>query len=178
MKSILLIICTFIITGGLSGCNNTKNLTDVTDKNPPGDTTSIYLVAMAETALHNSLDTPLIGCDDKLVEVIINKKLSPQETLEKLFAYKEYSEEEGIYNVFALSDNLKVEEITVANNFAIVKLSEGLITSDMCDNPRVYAQIAKTLTQFDTIAGVDIYVGDREVNTYLSEKDIPEPGIE
>jgi len=163
--SVLLGICVVI---GLSGCgNDQKTSKDETEAEKNG--TSIYLVAMDEGALDDGTEVENIGCDDALVEVKINKKLSPQEALEALFDYT--TAEDGLYNVFSMSPNLQIEKMIVANDFAIVTLSKDLVTGGMCDGPRVPAQIRKTLMQFDEIDGVDIFVGDEEVSSYLSEKD-------
>ncbi len=170
IQSIIMSICTIMIISGLSGCTGNKDTGDdvATDEKKNG--TSIYLVAMDGTSLGDSLDAPTIGCSDKLVAVQIDQKLSPQEALEELFAYEKYNEDEGLYNVFGLSDNLKVEKMVIANDFAIVTLSKDLIIGGMCDEPRVHAQITQTLTQFDDIDGVDVFVGDESLGEYLSEK--------
>ncbi len=169
LGQIVLIICGVVLVGGLSGCGNNKDSDNNDIAVDAQDETSIYLVAMDGTEFNDSLNTSNIGCDDKLVEVKIDKKLSPQEALEELFAYEEYNEEEGLYNVFGLSDNLKIEKMVVANDFAIVTLSEDLFTGGMCDDPRVRAQISETLMQFEEIDGVDIFVGEEELGSYLSE---------
>jgi len=170
MKKILLATVALIALGGLSGCSKDSNDNVASEKqNQNKQGTSIYLVEMDGTNSDDSLGVPNIGCDDKLVEVKIDKKLSPQEALEELFAYDKYNEEDGLYNAFGLSDNLKIEKMVVANDFAIVTLSEDLIVSGMCDEPRVYAQIIETLTQFDEIDGVDIFIGDKELSSYLSD---------
>ena len=168
MKKVILMMCAIVLVGGLSGCGD-KDSDDGVVADDNQNSTSIYLVAMDGTEFNDSLNTPNIGCDDKLVEVKVGKKLSPQEALEELFAYAEYNEEEGLYNVFGLSDNLKVEKMIVQNDFAIVTLSEDLFTGGMCDDPRVRAQITETLIQFDEIDGVDIFIGDDELSSYLSD---------
>ncbi len=178
MGQIVLMMCSIICVSGLSGCDNNKDSNNNDIAVGVQDETSIYLVAMDGTKFNDSLNTSNIGCDDKLVEVKIDKKLSPQEALEELFAYEEYNEEEGLYNVFGLSDNLKVEKMVVANDFAIVTLSEDLFVGGMCDDPRVYAQITETLIQFDEIDGVDIFIGDEELSSYLldvSEEELGGP---
>ena len=171
MKKIMMGLCAIVIVGGLSGCVDDKdaNKEDIVDKKQKG--TSIYLVALDGTPLNDSLDVSPVGCDDKMVAVQIDQKLSPQEALEALFTYTNYKKEDGLYNVFDLSPNLQIEKMIVANDFAIVTLSEDLITGGMCDDTRVTAQIRKTLMQFDEIDGVDIFIGDEEVTSYLSEKD-------
>lgn len=171
IQNVMLSMCAIMIMGGLSGCISNKDASDDVATDAKQDGTSIYLVAMDGTSLDDSLDAPVMGCDDKLVAVQLKQQLSPQEALEELFTYEEYNEEDGLYNVFALSDDLKVEKMVVANDFAIVTLSGNLITGGMCDEPRVHAQITQTLTQFDDIDGVDIFVGDESLGEYLSEKD-------
>ena len=180
MKKIVLMICAVVFVVGLSGCGDKREVAEKEDNAviDNQDGTSIYLIAMDETEFNDSLSTPNIGCDDKLVEVRVDKKLSPQEALGELFAYAEYDEEKGLYNVFGLSDDLKVENMLVQNDFAIVTLSEDLFTGGMCDDSRVRAQITETLIQFEEIDGVDIFVGDEELSSYLSVMDESDLGIE
>lgn len=169
MKKLAFGIIIFIVVGALSGCG--KNETSSNDEAVVGsdqNSTSIYLTRVDMTEFDNSSDISDIGCGDSVEAVKINKKLSPQEALEELFSYKKYSEEDGLYNVFGSSGDLTVENLLIQNDFAIVTLSEDLNLGGMCDSVRVYAQIDKTLTQFDNIAGVDVFVGDEELSSYLS----------
>lgn len=174
MKNILLLLLVFIIVSGLSGCgkNSTKDTTAKEDKN----TTSIYLVSMPKTESDEPRDIFMNDCNnDEFVEVKIDKKLSPQEALETLFKYKTSDGRDDLYNAFNVSDNLKIEKMLVQNDFAIVTLSKDLVAKNMCDESRIRAQITKTLLQFENIDGVDIFVGDDELSSYIStiNKDKP-----
>jgi hypothetical protein len=185
MKKTLVLVATIVIVSGLSGCGNDDSSKSKGDDTSNGqengiskessensNDTKIYLTTIDETEVNDSSSISLVGCDSKLTEIVINEKLSPQKTLETMLNYKEYSKEKGAYNIFEEFSSLKIEEMIVANDFAIVRLSKDLVAKGMCDSSRIRAQITKTLTQFDNIAGVDIYVGDQELSSYFSEKEI------
>jgi hypothetical protein len=63
---------------------------------------------------------------------------------------------------------LKIENLLIQNNFAIVTLSGNVKINDKCEEMNLYNQIRNTLTQFDEIDGVDIFVGEQELGEYLS----------
>jgi hypothetical protein len=178
MKKIIVVVCAFIFVSSLMGCEKKEDV----NKDKGGEDinkeivekksgTSIYLVKLNEAELNMKLhneNIPMSNCGNELVEINLEKTLSPQEALEQLFTYKEYDKEKGIFNVFAVADNLKLKNLLIKNDFAIVTLAEGLNLPEQCNDMQVYAQIRKTLSQFDEIAGVDILVGEEELRGYLS----------
>ncbi len=177
MKKITIVMCLIIFASGLSGCGkdnndekNSGNKEEVSNVVKKKEGTSIYLVALNEVdsaSENDSSNAPINNCGNEFVEVNLGKKLSPQETLRQLLAYEKYDEEKGTFNAFAMSNNLKVENILIKNDFAIVTLSEGLEPGEACSDMQLYTQIRKTLLQFDEIKGVDVFVGKEELSSYL-----------
>ena len=107
-------------------------------------------------------------CSGKMVEIGVDGKLSPREALEKLFTYPN-NIKEGIYNAFSRVKNVKIDKLIIKNNFAIVTLSGDFQVDDgMCAGRLMHDQIEKTLSQFDDIAGADVFVGNKEISEYLS----------
>jgi len=129
--------------------------------------TLIYLVESKETDF-DGVDSLNVDCDDKIVGVDTNEELSPKGALEKLLSFQ--GQKKGLKNVLKTSDNLKIEKLVIQNNFAILTLSKDLNAGGMCDESQIRAQITQTLTQFDEIDGVDIFVGDEELSSYLMKK--------
>ncbi len=177
MKKIITVICLIIFIGSLSGCGKDdsnkegsggKEEVGMVTKKKEG--TSIYLIALSDVDLvdENGLsDMPVNNCGNKLVEVNLGKKFSPREALNQLLSYEKYDREKGAFNAFAVSNNLKVENLLIKNDFAIVTLSEGLEPGEPCSDMQLYSQLRKTLLQFDEIKGVDIFVGKEELSNYL-----------
>lgn len=169
--NIVTIALVFLI---ITGCNKEEQ---------NQDTTSIYLTALDDTIQQKpmpdmpsendtNIDLPMNNqmshCSNDVVEIKIQKKLSPKEVLEELFNYQQYDKQNKAYNVFGLSNNLKIENLLIKNDFAILTLSGDIKINDTCEEVNIYNQIRKTLTQFDEIEGADIFVGDRELSEYLS----------
>ena len=135
--------------------------------------TAIYLVKVDKSQLPNDEQTgadislPIDMCSGKLVAVGVDGKLSPQEALEKLFNYQA-DLKNGMYNAFSESKNIKIDKLIIKNNFAIVTLAGDIKASEVCGGQLMHDQIVKTLSQFDNVAGADVFVGGREINEYLS----------
>jgi hypothetical protein len=172
-----------IFVSSLFGCGTNKQNDNTNKQNNQNNQqnnneTLIYLAVLKnENNVDNTMSDNL-NCDNKdevIAVKIADKKLSPQETLEKLFIYKPTESQKGMYNVFEKSKNLKIEKLVLANDFAVLTLSKDLSLQSMCDEQRVRAQITKTLLQFDSIKGVDIFVGDEELSSYFSK--INEKGL-
>ena len=181
-------MCLVVFASGLSGCGkNNDDKKDSGSKEEVSDVvkkkegTSIYLIALNEFDLadRDGLgNTPINNCGNELVEVNLGKELSPQETLKQLLSYEKYDKEKGTFNAFAVSNNLKIENILIKNDFAIVTLSEGLAPGEPCSDMQLYAQIRKTLLQFDEIKGADVFVGKEELSSYLMklrDRDVNNP---
>ena len=177
MKKIIVVMCLIVFASSLSGCGkdsddkkDTENKEEVSSVVKKKEGTSIYLIALNEGDLASEdglSGAPINNCENKLVEVSLGKKLSPQETLKQLLSYQKYDKEKGTFNAFAMSNNLKVKNLLIKNDFAIVTLSEGLVPGEACSDMQLYSQIRKTLSQFNEIKGVDVFVGKEELSSYL-----------
>lgn len=161
----------FAVTA-LNGCGCSKDEKSSAEDAISGsqDGTMIYLAKLDEGEFDDLSDDLLLNCVGNVEAVSIDEKLSPQEALEKMFVYDEYTKGSGLYNIFEMSNDLKVDNLLIQNDFAIVTLSEELNLGTN-NSECAYAQIRKTLTQFDGIDGVDIFIGDKELSTYVSERE-------
>ena len=188
MKKIIIIIVGLAILIALAGIFKFNYLANqpgydidgnkekkATDKEKPKEakktSPAIALIAMDGSELNKNLtQTKKIGCDDKLVIIEMEDNItSPSELLEKLFNYKDYKEEDGYYNVFSLSKNLKVDNLDITDGKAILKLSGDLFVGGMCDNPRLFEQIFETINTVTPIGGLEVYINGTELSAYLSE---------
>lgn len=107
-------------------------------------------------------------CDGEITPLKIDGKLSPKEALEKLFNYKADTGK-GFYNAFSTVKNIKVEKLVIKNDFAIVTLAGDFQKGDGCLGRLMHDQIVKTLSQFDNIAGADVFVGEEEITGYVEK---------
>jgi len=176
MKKILLLLCLLIIAGSLSGCGSkdekkseNKNNQTVNNDVVQLEGTLIYLVDLSNIDTNNQADLPMHYCGNSLVGVRLNEKLTPREALERLFNYKDEQQDDKFFNPFSLAKNLKIKDLVIKNDFAILTLTEGLSLEEeyICSGNQLHDQIEKTLVQFDNIAGVDVFVGDQELSSYL-----------
>ena len=75
-----------------------------------------------------------------------------------------------LYNALYRS-SLAVQSLAIdAQGQATVKLSGALVVGGVCDDPRVFAQLAETALQFSTVKGVTALVNGQELTEILSEK--------
>ena len=196
MKKISIIAILLISVVFLSACNkNTeksnkaKNQKTVQKQQNNENQTEIYLVKIKQPEVENDnqLKEPKLEdiqtspninsinpggidiCSGEITAVKVDGKLSPKEALEKIFTYPN-NPAQGIYNAFSKSKNIKIDKLDIKNNFAIVTLS-GDFQSDnySCSGRLMHDQIVKTLSQFDNIAGADIFVGQEEITGYLEK---------
>jgi len=187
MKKIILLLGLIMSVSILGACGNKDNQGDKkqnieqttakTNNNqntqPNENQTAIYLVKLDKQKTDFSEDNatlPFGICSGQLTPVIINEKLSPQKALETLLNYPNDTSK-GIYNAFSESQNIKIDKLLIKNNFAIVTLSGDIKAGEPCLGQLMHDQITKTLSQFDNIAGADVFVGDKEINTYLNEQE-------
>jgi len=173
MKKIIMVLFIVLTVVSLGACKSDNKQDKAKDKNTASKVaeqknyTVIYLAKM-EKPVDGDVAPPTADCDKNLVEIKLDGKLSPRQTLEKLLSYKVSDENQGVFNAFASAKNLKIEDMLVKNNFVIVKLSGELKVEDMCSERQIYNQIKKTLVQFDDIAGADIFMNGQEFSQYLA----------
>lgn len=115
-----------------------------------------------------------IGCGDSLVEVevpIAPTSTPVQAALNLLFAGKSQSiGQSGLYNALYQS-NLRLDNFSLSNNGeATIKISGITALGGVCDDPRFVAQIQSTILQFPTIKKADIFINNKPLADFLSEK--------
>ena len=174
-KKIFILLSIFLTTAFLAGCSK-KNETQIQTKTPQtDDRMGLFVVkvddkiAPTDTSIANTEGTqlPMNICIGNIVENKIDEKLTPQEALEKLFTYKPNSSD-GLYNVFNKFKDIKIKDLVIKNNFAIVRLSGDFTGAQECDGQLAHDQIVKTLSQFDNIAGADVFIEDEEITGYFA----------
>ncbi len=119
---------------------------------------NIYFVAMGD----NGASGELIGCGDSLVPVQVS--IEPtlgvlRAALTELFKLEGQADygQSGLYNALYLS-HLEIDDLSVVNGEAIMKLSGQVVTGGECDIPRIEAQLEATALQFATVDEVTITV--------------------
>jgi spore germination protein GerM len=75
--------------------------------------------------------------------------------------------ESGLYTALAQAD-LSLDEVSIENGEAVIKLSGDLSLGGVCDNPRVQAQLVETALQFPTVNKVSIFLNDEPLEEALS----------
>lgn len=108
-----------------------------------------------------------IGCGDSVVPVVT--KIAPtaaplKAALVRLLAVKDENYcQTGLTNSLHQS-SLSVEEVSISNKTAIIKLTGEYKDSGHCDTPRAQAQLLETAKQFPTVKNVKIFVNGEELN--------------
>lgn len=199
MKKISVIVILLVVVmllGACGGGNNKSNkgggkqFKSTKEQKENKARTEIYLVKVnslagtANDSRQNQLEKPtatdisrpvdnqdfrlLDFCSGEIISLKIDGKLSPKETLEKLFDYKADAGK-GFYNAFSTVKNIKIEKLIIKNNFAIITLSGDFQKGNGCLGRLMHDQIVKTLSQFDDIAGADVFVGEEEITGYVEK---------
>lgn len=177
MKRIGTILIVIFCISVFSGCNNKDreqqnvsiNKNDIETKQRDKEQgTLIYLSVMNNRKKDLTYDSE--NCSGEVVKIVLDEKLSPKETLGRLFTYVDNGKDDDKFNVFSTSKNLKIEDLIIKNDFATLKLSDSVVFDNLvCDGQRIRTQIEKTLLQFSDIGGVDIFIGDKELGSYLND---------
>ncbi|MBS3784749.1 MAG: GerMN domain-containing protein, partial [Anaerolineae bacterium] len=140
---------------------------------PTGDDlftrTNIYLIAVGDDGQSGKE----IGCDDSVipVQVPIEPTIAPlTAALNELLAIesREYGQS-GLYNALYQSD-LMLEDVTIENREAIVRLSGTLTVGGVCDGPRIEAQLEETALQYATVDRVSIFINGTPLEQLLSQQ--------
>jgi hypothetical protein len=185
-----------VLSISLGGCNlspiNTSTLPDQSGNKPispiqetkilpvqtsptPGLTKSnqklnIFLIAGGDNGRHGKR----IGCGDSVVPMEV--EIAPttditttvKAALNQLFSISDkYVGQSGLYHSLAAS-HLQIDDISINNGNATIRLTGSLSLSGECDNPRVEAQLEATILQFPQISGASIYLNDKTLNEALS----------
>jgi len=147
-----------------------RTATPVGTGSPTVYTLQIFLIAVED----NGKSGPLVGCGDSVVPVQV--EIPPTQAvlkaaLEKMLSLKDqYYGQSGLYNALYQS-SLKVDRIGIdSSGKASVYLTGTLKLGGECDNPRVQAQLEKTVLQFATVTEADIFINDKPLADALSLK--------
>lgn len=136
---------------------------------PAAQSVAIYLIALED----NGRSGTQIGCGDSVVPVQV--QIAPtrgvlRAALEQLLALDQpYYGQSGLYDALYPSD-LRIDEVSVADGLATIRLSGSLRLGGVCDNPRVQAQLEQTALQFSTVNRTAILINERPLEEVLSEK--------
>jgi len=130
---------------------------------------NIYLIAVGDDGQSGRE----IGCDDSVipVEVPIEPTIAPlTAALNELLAIetREYGQS-GLYNALYQSD-LALEDVTIENREAVIRLSGSLTLGGVCDEPRVRAQLRETALQYATVDQVSIFVNGTSLDQLLDQR--------
>jgi len=131
---------------------------------------TIFLIALED----NGNSGKKIGCNDSAVPVEIQLSQPNQAVLlvalETLLAVKsQYYGGSGLYNSLYQS-NLKLENLKLENDEAVIHLKGDLKLGGVCDNPRLQAQLEETALQYSTINQVKIFINGIPLDKVLSEE--------
>ena len=108
----------------------------------------------------------VVGCGDSVVPVLV--KIAPTASplkaafSELLAAKGEFYCQTGLRNSLSQS-SLKVEEVSIRNRVATVRLTGEYRDGGHCDTPRAQAQLEETARQFPTVRRVRILVNGGEL---------------
>jgi hypothetical protein len=129
----------------------------------------IYLIGLEDSGQGGSP----VGCGDSTIPVEV--EITPTQgvlkaALEKLLSIKDqYYGQSGLYNALYQSD-LQVESVTIEAGKTTVNLTGSLILGGECDDPRVQAQLEKTVLQFPSVTSADIFINGKTLAEALSLK--------
>lgn len=138
--------------------SNRFRVTQAEDDNQDRFTrTQIYLIALEDDGASGIA----VGCGDSAVPVTV--EIEP--TLAVMTAAmrhlvnldERYYGQSGLYNALYESD-LTVEDVTLYNGHATIRLSGTLSVGGVCDVPRIEAQLRRTALQYSTVDSVSIFV--------------------
>lgn len=118
---------------------------------------TIYLVAIGD----NGASGALIGCQDSLIPVTTQfaPTVAPMTAAyQNLLSLKTaYFGESGLYNALYQS-NLTLQAINIQNRQALVYLTGNVVSSGVCDAPRIHAQLRQVALQYNTVDTVAVFI--------------------
>jgi hypothetical protein len=65
---------------------------------------------------------------------------------------------------------LRLASVSIRRDVAKLHFAGRLVTSGVCDGPRVQAQIEETALQFPTVKKVKVFINGTPLSEYLSER--------
>jgi|GEM_PF-3320313 len=141
--------------------------------NPAGSTTNMYYVALDDDGRTGEK----IGCGDSIVPVAralsLTNRTEEQKmriALESLLADKATTVIGTSYRNALAESTLRINQIAFDNATQqyVVALSGTLVSGGTCDDPRIIAQLTRTVAQFAPNNGVTITVNGTPLATLLS----------
>lgn len=174
MRSLLVLSVALLITVVLAGCGGGDLPSD--DTAAPGDTGATpppaaeapspvtfntYLIALAPT----DAEGEQIGCDDVLVAT---PRTATAEGVPLAAAYEVLFGTASTDSLRNSVEGLTVEEATLEDGIARIRLGGTLRLGGVCDHPRVEAQLRRTALQFAGVDSVAITVDGRPLEEILS----------
>lgn len=128
---------------------------------------AFYLIALEDAGQSGEE----IGCGDSVVPVRIEADPGLELTLlsiQRLLVLNEqYYGESGLYNALYQSD-LNVVSLVIENHVATLRLTGELLLGGVCDNPRVLAQLTRTLRHNPDVEAVEVFVNGVPLEELLS----------
>lgn len=151
------------------------NQTNATNGNSDGSSSAtttkvkLYLVAIDDGGVSGKM----IGCNDSVVAVdkeIAATNAPLRAAYEQLLALdsRDYGKS-GLVNAL-YNSNLTIDEVSIQNKVATIKLKGTLSSAGTCDDPRIIAQLTETALQFTTISSVQVFVNGKKIEDLLSGK--------
>jgi hypothetical protein len=116
-----------------------------------------------------------VGCGDTVV--MVTRPVSPTvapltAALEQLLSiHTRYYGTSGLYDPL-YNSNLSVQDVTINNGVATIKLTGTLSLAGECDDPRVAAQFDSIGRQFPTVQKVQVFVNGTPLDNLLSGKGV------
>jgi hypothetical protein len=155
-----------LLSGGDNQTNNNTNENPapapVANDSKTKSETKIYYVSPGNVVGAGTL----VGCNDGLVEkrvLIEGLNDDIKQTYERQLSLGNATES-GLYNALARS-KLKLENVRIEGDTALVNVSGELVTVDSCDRARVRAQLEYPARQFAGVSSVVV-----RINGYLLEE--------
>jgi hypothetical protein len=128
----------------------------------------LFFIALNDKGQHGEQ----VGCGDTIapVEYVIPDTTTPLQTvLHQLLSIKQQNINSNLYNALSQSD-LQLKDASIKDGLATVHLTGTLNLGGECDNPRVQAQLEKTILQFSNVKQAQIYINDKPLSEVLSLK--------
>jgi LysM repeat protein len=137
----------------------------------------IRIPAPADEPVTQIMGVPLIrlgtgdlGCNDELVwvqrQVAANGVPLEAALRETLALDPDVLDEKGLYNAL-LGTELEIEQVSVVDGTAEMRLRGSIGVGGVCELPRLEAQLTEVALQFDTVTEVNIWIDGRPLSEVL-----------
>jgi LysM repeat protein len=136
----------------------------------------IRIPAPADEPITQTVGVPLIrlgtgdlGCNDELVwvqrQVVVNGVPLEAALRETLTLDPDVLDQE-LYNAL-LGTELEIEQVSVVDGTAEMRLRGPIGVGGVCDIPRLEAQLTEVALQFDTVTEVNVWIDERPLSEVL-----------